>query len=170
MVALDNGRRDRTVLDCRSAGAHSTAEGDGHAHEWLAEAWKPWQWTEISRRADIDTTKCPQGPQNITPIHLPSPPPSGQGGQTTNPGTNPGTNPETNPGSNPQGTTTTAVVGDVGDGSITQVTITNGEITTITISPGLTPAKPANQPAQNATPGGNRGPGNGGTNPSSVGT
>ena len=38
--ARDNGRRDRTVYDCHEGGAHATAEGDGHAHDWLAEPWQ----------------------------------------------------------------------------------------------------------------------------------
>ena len=40
VLTRDNGRRDRTVFDCREAGAHTTAAGDGHAHEWLAEPWQ----------------------------------------------------------------------------------------------------------------------------------
>ena len=57
--ARDNGRRDRTAYDCREAGAHTSAAGDGHAHEWLAEPWETWNWTEVARWADVDTTNCP---------------------------------------------------------------------------------------------------------------
>ena len=71
MLASDNGRRDRTVFDCREAGAHTTAAGDGHAHEWLAEPWQAWQWIEIARWATIDTSACPEGTPSLGPIGLP---------------------------------------------------------------------------------------------------
>ena len=54
----DNGRRDRTVLDCRLAGAHSTAAGDGHAHRWLAEPWEPWVWTPAAAWVSWDISAC----------------------------------------------------------------------------------------------------------------
>ena len=78
VVALDDGRRDRTVFDCREGGAHITPAGDGHAHEWLAEPWEPWQWTETGRRANVDNNNCPQGTPDFDPIDFP---PSGEGGR-----------------------------------------------------------------------------------------
>ena len=78
VVALDDGRRDRTVFDCREGGAHITPAGDGHAHEWLTEPWEPWQWTETGRRANINNNNCPQDTPNFDPIDFP---PSGEGGR-----------------------------------------------------------------------------------------
>ena len=56
----------------------SPPAGDGHAHEWLAERWEPWQWTETGRRANIDNNNCPRGTPDFDPIDFP---PSGEGGR-----------------------------------------------------------------------------------------
>ena len=77
----DDGRRDRTVYDCREAGAHTSAAGDGHAHEWLTEPWEAWNWTEVARWADVDTTNCPEdtGPSetiNLNPVTETNDPPN----------------------------------------------------------------------------------------------
>ena len=57
--ARDHGRRYRTVWDCHEASAHTTAEGDGHAHDWLAEPWLAWQWTEVACWTVVNTMGCP---------------------------------------------------------------------------------------------------------------
>ena len=64
--ARDHGRRYRTVWDCHEGGAHATAEGDGHAHDWLAEPWLPWQWTEVACWTVVSTLSCPPPPPDET--------------------------------------------------------------------------------------------------------
>ena len=61
VLARDNGRRDRTVFDCREAGAHTTAAGDGHAHEWLAKPSRRLARTGPSPRGQAARTR--RGPQ-----------------------------------------------------------------------------------------------------------
>ena len=64
--AEDSGRRNRTVYDCHEAAAHAgpVANSDGHTHDWLAEPWNPWQWTEISRWTTSDDSACPPKTDN----------------------------------------------------------------------------------------------------------
>ena len=76
-------RRDRTVYDCREAGAHSTAAGDGHAHTWLAEPWGAMQTTELTRWWTADPNACLNG-NNPTPGEPPPEPTNGNPAEPTN--------------------------------------------------------------------------------------
>ena len=75
-------RRDRTVYDCREAGAHSTAAGDGHAHTWLAEPWGAMQTTELTRWWTADPNACLNG-NNPTPGEPPPEPTNGNPAEPT---------------------------------------------------------------------------------------